>query len=144
MWPHDNRVLDKFLHAVDQAIAVATWHEAASALGSILFSKLLVSHRDRGLVRDREHPHPPTKDAKRVDGVKGLRSTRDLSDSQRTTLRRSYTAGTERDPINLVLEYGGQVAMLLGRDPDVTIAPATQRSQFLDFRVVMLLVVLDW
>jgi hypothetical protein len=63
MWPHDNSILHKLFHAVNQSIPVSTGHQSASSALAVLFGELLVSHRNRALVRYREHAHPATQDS---------------------------------------------------------------------------------
>lgn len=87
---HDNSILHKLLHAIDHAISIPRRHQPAATFSfEISFlttvrvlgvGELLVSHGDRGLVRYREHAHPATEDAERVDGVERLRASRYLRD----------------------------------------------------------------
>ena len=52
-------------------------------------------------------------------------------------------ADGKRDPVDLVLEDGSEVAVLFGGDPDVAVAPAAEVPQFLHFGMRVLDVVLD-
>ena len=69
--PHQNRVLDKFLHAVHESISVAARHK--SLISRLTFvRKLSVCLGNRRLVGNGKHAHPSTEDSQRVDCIKGL------------------------------------------------------------------------
>jgi hypothetical protein len=57
------------------------------------------------LIWNSEHAHPATQDAEGIDGVKGLRTPGNLCDGECTALSGPNTAGGERNPVDLVLEY---------------------------------------
>ena len=69
--------------------------------------EMCVCFWDGGLIRDREHSHPPAEDAEGIDGVEGLGATADLGDGEGAALGGADTAGFKGDPVDLVFEYGG-------------------------------------
>ena len=104
--PHQNRIFDKLLHAIHQAISVTTWHE--SLISRLTFiGELCICLGDRRLIRDRKHTHPPTKDTQRVNRIERLRSTAHLGNSQRSALGGTDTSGRQRNPIDLIFEHSG-------------------------------------
>lgn len=106
MWLHHNSIFDKFLHAINESIAITAAHQAVTIIAS--FSDVLrISLRNRGLVRNGEHAHPAAQDPQSVDRIEGLRAAGDLRNGERSSLSRSHTTGGQWYPIYLVFEYGG-------------------------------------
>lgn len=91
MRPHQNGVLHKLLHTIHQPVPIRTRHQPRIPRASLI-GELRVRLRDGGLVRDREHPHPPAQDPEGVHRVEGLRAAADLRDGQGAALRWSYAS----------------------------------------------------
>lgn len=104
--PHQNRIFDKFLHAIHQTISVAARHELLISRLTFIW-KLCICPRDRGLIRNSKHTHPPTQDTQGVDGIERLRSTAHLGNGKRSALSRTNTSCGQRNPIDLILEDSG-------------------------------------
>lgn len=69
VWPHYQRILYKFLHTINKSISVSTWHKSTPSIIRILICELCISHRDRALIRNSEHAHPPAEDAQGIHSV---------------------------------------------------------------------------
>ena len=107
MRPHDNRILYKLLHAVDQPVSVRARFEAAAPVHRIVgVGEVGPRFRNGALVRDGEHSHPAAQDAQRVHCVERLRAAVHLGNRQGPALRWTDAACGKRDPVNLVLEDG--------------------------------------
>ena len=79
MRPHQNRILNKLLHTIHQPVAIPTRHQPLIP-GRPLIWEMRVRLRDRRLIRDREHAHPPAQYPERVHCVEGLRAAAYLGD----------------------------------------------------------------
>jgi len=143
MLSHDKRILDKLLGTIHQAVAVPTRKQpTAAVLEALAFVREhLVRHGHGALVGDDKHPHPAAQQPQAVDRVEALAAAAHHGEAERAALRRPHAARRQRDPVNLVLEHGRQVAVLLRRHPEVPVRPARQLAQFLHFRVRVRVVV---
>jgi hypothetical protein len=101
MWSHDNGVLYKLFHAVNESVPIPARHQPTP---SVLLGELLVCHGYGALVWYDEHAHPSTEYPESINSVERLRPAIHLCDSQSATLSRTNRAGGERYPIDLVLE----------------------------------------
>lgn len=104
--PHQNRVFDKFLHAIHETISVATGHESLISWLAFI-RKLSICFGDRGLIWDSKHAHPPTQETQRVHGIERLGSAAHLGNGQRSALGGTDTSCSQRDPVDLILEHSG-------------------------------------
>lgn len=125
MSPHDNRILDELLHTIDQAVPIRAGHQSRPALCAIVLrGEQSIRHRDGRLIRDSKHAHPPPQHPQTIHRIERLRPTTHHRDPQCASLRRPHRPRAQRDPVDLVLEDRGQVAVLFGRHPEVSVAPA--------------------
>src|SRR3546814_5765975 len=99
--------------------------------------ELLICLGDARLVRNGDHPHPPSEDAQRVDAVERLRSRRDLHHRERATLRWTQPLISERKMIDLRLHDAGDLAMAFGTAPDLAFGPDGMLPQLLDRRMIV-------
>src|SRR5690606_22991253 len=84
----------------------------------------------RRLVGDGEHAHPAPEDAHLIDRVEALAAAGHFHDRQRLALGRANTAQCQGDPVDLRLHHAGHGAMALRADPDHSLRPLGQLSQF--------------
>ncbi|MPL80480.1 hypothetical protein SDC9_26380 [bioreactor metagenome] len=127
----------QLLHHVDDPVIK---RRGAHPPGLVEFLKRL---RHRGLVRDRQQPHPSPENAHLIDRVEALRAARDLDQRQRLALCRPHRALGKRDPVDLRLHQPGHRAMALGARPDHALAPGHQLAQLAHLRVARIGAVID-
>lgn len=104
--PHEEGVLYKLLHAIHQSVPVTTGHKSLISWLTVI-GEMCIRFRDRRLIRNSEHAHPPAEKAQRVDGVERLRAATHLRNGEGPALRWTYTPGSQRDPVDLIFEDGG-------------------------------------
>lgn len=73
------------------------------------------------LIGGGNHAYPASKHAQAIDRVERLTAAVDLQQDQRAALGRLHRAFGQRAPVNMVFENGRQIAMLIGRAPDVAV-----------------------
>lgn len=104
--PHEEGVLDKLLHAIYQSVPVTTGHQPLISRLTFV-GELCIRFRDRRLIRNGEHAHPPAEKTQSVDGVERLRTAAHLRNSEGPALRWTHTPVSQRDPVDLIFEDRG-------------------------------------
>src|SRR3546814_15849532 len=79
--------------------------------------ELLIGLGDARLVRNGDHPHPPSEDAQRVDAVERLRSRRDRHHRERATLPWTPPLISSRTLIHLRLQFAGNMPLDYATEP---------------------------
>ena len=90
LWPHNNRILDKFLHAINKPVPITTRQKPTRLI--TLIRKLRIRFRQTRLVRNTKHAHPAAEDTERVHGIEGLGAAIDLDDGESTALGWAHAA----------------------------------------------------
>lgn len=160
--PHEEGVLYKLLHAIHQSVSVTTGNKPLISPLTVS-GELCVRFRDRRLIRNSEHAHPPAEKTQRVDGIERLRATTHLRNGEGPALRWTHTPGSQWDPVDLIFEDGGlwmvsnyiscirgcgrrrnahKIPMLFGGYPNMPVAPFAEFSELLDLRMIVLGIIL--
>ena len=164
---HQDGVFDKFLHTIYQTVTIATRHESLVTRLAFVW-EMGIGLGNRWLIGDGKHTHPAAEDTQGVDCIEWLRSTTYLGNGKRSALCWTDTSSAQRYPINLILENAGlvcakanrsqyhmlgarqnqeitdQSAVLFRWNPNMPIAPLTELSELLYFRMTVVGIVLHW
>lgn len=90
----------------------------------------------RGLVWDRQKPHPTANNAQLIKGIKRLATATSLHDGQDLALCRPHPAQAKGNPVDLCFHDPGHCTMAFGAAPDHALALRREFTQLCAFGVI--------